>query len=529
MQLMQEKKPKEASRKSTLLKKFEECDQEIAKSDDDMKNMDLRGTERFVKWHYSTDLPPDMGQNGSPETNAPASLKKTSTAVKEHDGVVIRVVYLAERMQVESMFVHKNCFRCAYCSQPLRIGECGKDKDLEFHFPRRFFCRTHLRLPLKEKIARIERAARTVEKNINREKEMDGQLQETGQAHYRTAALKRESTEANEPLIQCTATLSFFSPEQLRDRTVQRMRDGVAAEAISPVSEIPFIDDRTPERAEFSNHVRKSSVASSGNQVVLELDTNSLSSTSDFEDEELEECAESSSESPSDSCDAGQSDEDDASISEEEGDELEEGDLEELERTVLQYSEENPEKPLTEEQVVSVIESINRRRDAPLNTPRGLANSPRIGSDSQQLKKAADLERLRTESRLKAKQKTDEELGLDPENKWAMDSWFALVHENEILKSKEEMLRLSKREVELEVKYRDLNMRFKQLGEGMNDNLSANSDLLAAMLAVVEEKKEVNRLCESAKQSYKKINSNMKALKEKGRNFERFKSVFSRQ
>lgn len=49
------------------------------------------------------------------------------------------------------------------------------------------------------------------------------------------------------------------------------------------------------------------------------------------------------------------------------------------------------------------------------------------------------------------------------------------------------------------------------------------------MLAVVEEKKEVNRLCESAKQSYKKINSNMKALKEKGRNFERFKSVFSRQ
>ncbi|KAK6030148.1 hypothetical protein OSTOST_03728, partial [Ostertagia ostertagi] len=117
----------------------------------------------------------------------------------------------------------------------------------------------------------------------------------------------------------------------------------------------------------------------------------------------------------------------------------------------------------------------------------------------------------------------------NPENAWAMDSWFALVHERELLKSKEEMLRLSKREVELEVKYRDLNLRFKQLGEGMNDNLTANSDLLAAMLAVVEEKKEVNRLCENAKQSYKMINANMKALREKGRNFERFRPVFSSQ
>lgn len=38
-------------------------------------------------------------------------------------------------MQVENIFIHKNCFRCAYCSQPLRLGDCGKDKDLEYHYP----------------------------------------------------------------------------------------------------------------------------------------------------------------------------------------------------------------------------------------------------------------------------------------------------------------------------------------------------------------------------------------------------------
>ncbi|WKX93565.1 hypothetical protein Q1695_011104 [Nippostrongylus brasiliensis] len=818
--------------------KLKNYDEKIAKSEQMMKRRDLAGVDPFSKWTQPYDLPSAIHQNGLPPASLPPPPPtKTTTAVKGQDGVVLRpvapvqpkrhfsaptvaalyesvnakrqeicqlcekVVYLAERMQVESMFVHKNCFRCAYCSQPLRIGECGKDKDLEYHYPRRFFCKTHLRLPLKEKIARIERSARVLEKNSERERELVVQDAEPVISDH-----KATLEDKDESLTRRSATLSFFSPEQIRNRTVQRIREGATAGDISPLSEIAFIDDRTPERAEFSNHLRKASVASSGNEVLIELDSNSLSSTSDFEDE-LEECGSPPNGSGGNSKNAVR-DEDDASISEEdeEEDELGEGDLEELERTVLQYSEENPERPLTQAQarslVVAVIENINKRRNSQLNTPRASADllengdtttrwkdefytpaqcfsrEDRSGSDGTtsktpsppstttitipdqdifvtpltstvatdiRKKKAADLERLRTESRLKARKKTDEELGLeaakngvtsvaqfdssatkgahvmnealplidqdlddtsnkapevessklkstthlasrqssaesdkadnhvdandvvhsesrketnilgnalrrfrmrrahskgtpsssstsspcasprsantsnendfenrevpcaavapsprlekdevsspsritvnernirlfhrraekirrqhdderrrgaqeiqrglqeceirldeikaigqslelklveDPRNIWAMDSWFALVHENELLKSKEEMLRLSKREVELEVKYKDLNMRFKQLGEGMNDNLSANSDLLAAMLAVVEEKKEVNRLCENAKQSYKKINADMKAMKAKGCNFERFKPVFSSQ
>uniref|UniRef100_A0A7I4Y486 F-actin monooxygenase n=1 Tax=Haemonchus contortus TaxID=6289 RepID=A0A7I4Y486_HAECO len=732
-----------------------------------------------------------------------------------------KVVYLAERMQVESMFVHKNCFRCSYCNQPLRLGECGKDKDLDFHYPRRFFCKTHLRLPLKEKISRIERCARLMEKNSSRDGILTGLNPGSASLYSPTVTKRKEVVPGSDLPVQHTATLSFFPAEHLRDRTVQRMRDNVMGGPISPVSEVPSVDDRTPERAEFSNHLRKSSTASCVDLVQPQMEMESLSSASDSEGE-LDEDRNSS---------AGSVSENDASISDEEGDELGEGDLEELERTVLQYSEEDPDRPFTEEQVVSVIERINRRRNPPMSTPGNSASlsqrsdyptvesfytpmerfthsdcsrDPGISgrsSDSMsngnsdpdifatppstvlagdiKKRKAADLERLRTESRLKAKLKTDEELGLgqeksmsivdeatpsslrsgtilkngqgakvgsendqvllkegglfgeeqstledrsqlsnkegvqeeakqptpiqqatyenagllqrssvpesalsgqhpvnrynpndvvhsesrketnilanslhrfkmrreahsrdahsssptsssctsphptntlpgtelesrevplaavapsprldsdegessahislnernirlfqrraekirrqhdderrrgaqeiqrglqeceirleeiksigqslelklieDPENEWAMDSWFALVHERELLKSKEEMLRLSKREVELEVKYRDLNMRFKQLGEGMNDNLTANSDLLAAMLAVVEEKKEVNRLCEKAKQSCKMINANMKALREKGRNFEKFRPVFASQ
>ncbi|PIO65085.1 LIM domain protein [Teladorsagia circumcincta] len=773
--------------------------EKIAKNgiDESEKNLENTGTRMVLKGKEHM-----IGQDdksSAPESAPSAPPKKLKATAKDRDAVVLRpvapvqpkrhfsapsmsalyesvnanrqetcqlcekVVYLAERMQVESMFVHKNCFRCAYCSQPLRIGECGKDKDLEYHYPRRFFCKTHLRLPLKEKIARIERSARLQEKYSNRDEESSGISREISLPVPLNIVAPKEAESSSGSLVQCTATLSFFSPEHLRDRTVQKMRDNLMGGPISPVSEVPSIDDRTPERAEFSNHLRKSSAASNNEQVPPQAESDSLSSSSDFE-AELEECGRSSPEAFIDA---------DASISEEEGDELEEGDLEELERTVLQYSEENPDRPLTEAQLDSFHTPMERfARGTHGDDPGGSELSPdsppvnNVESDifstpSEALlasdikkKKADDLERLRTESRLKARLKTDEELGLestkeerrsipvtdfatptstrpaatqrdermvkeevkervehsseshptgllsrlvipestnktqpeirfnpndvvhsesrketsilanslrrfkmrraevhtkdaqsssstsstctsphptnapsgadvenrevpfaavapsprldadegdssphisvnernirlfhrraekirrqhdderrrgaqeiqrglqeceirleeiktigqslelklieDPENAWAMDSWFALVHERELLKSKEEMLRLSKREVELEVKYRDLNLRFKQLGEGMNDNLTANvklgvidvSDLLAAMLAVVEEKKEVNRLCESAKQSYKMINANMKALREKGRNFERFRPVFSSQ
>ncbi|VDN55471.1 unnamed protein product [Dracunculus medinensis] len=50
-----------------------------------------------------------------------------------------KFVYLAERMQVEGMFIHKSCFRCAYCEQPLRLGHCAQDRNLHQFNPRFIF------------------------------------------------------------------------------------------------------------------------------------------------------------------------------------------------------------------------------------------------------------------------------------------------------------------------------------------------------------------------------------------------------
>ncbi|RCN28100.1 hypothetical protein ANCCAN_26160 [Ancylostoma caninum] len=87
----------------------------------------------------------------------------------------------------------------------------------------KFFCKTHLRAPLKEKIARIERAVRLLEKSSSRDQEL---LAEIAQVDESPIAEAPDVTPTPvDPLMQCSATLSFFSPEQLRDRTVQRMRD----------------------------------------------------------------------------------------------------------------------------------------------------------------------------------------------------------------------------------------------------------------------------------------------------------------
>uniref|UniRef100_A0A158R5P7 LIM zinc-binding domain-containing protein n=1 Tax=Syphacia muris TaxID=451379 RepID=A0A158R5P7_9BILA len=64
-------------------------------------------------------------------------------------------VYFAESVQVEGLSLHRRCFVCAFCHRPLRIGNCGQDRDLDTYNPR-FFCIQHLNLPLHEKIKRIE-------------------------------------------------------------------------------------------------------------------------------------------------------------------------------------------------------------------------------------------------------------------------------------------------------------------------------------------------------------------------------------
>ncbi|KAI1712468.1 [F-actin]-methionine sulfoxide oxidase MICAL3 [Ditylenchus destructor] len=70
-------------------------------------------------------------------------------------------VYLAEQMFVEKMTIHKSCFKCSYCGQPLRLDNCALDRELQGNgYGCKWFCRQHMMLPYSEKVSRLEKQRR---------------------------------------------------------------------------------------------------------------------------------------------------------------------------------------------------------------------------------------------------------------------------------------------------------------------------------------------------------------------------------
>ncbi|KAI1715248.1 [F-actin]-methionine sulfoxide oxidase MICAL3 [Ditylenchus destructor] len=70
-------------------------------------------------------------------------------------------VYLAEQMFVEKMTIHKSCFKCSYCGQPLRLDNCALDRELQANgYGCKWFCRQHMMLPYSEKVSRLEKQRR---------------------------------------------------------------------------------------------------------------------------------------------------------------------------------------------------------------------------------------------------------------------------------------------------------------------------------------------------------------------------------
>uniref|UniRef100_A0A1I7WV93 LIM zinc-binding domain-containing protein n=1 Tax=Heterorhabditis bacteriophora TaxID=37862 RepID=A0A1I7WV93_HETBA len=128
--------------KEAEVQRFKEYDEKIRRSDNAMKKRELAGVDPFCKWkapHPVEPIAPVQPKQHVSMSLVDSSCDSVNPRRQENchlcsKSVKSQVVYLAERMQVESMYIHKNCFRCAYCGQPLRLGEYGKDKDLEYHY-----------------------------------------------------------------------------------------------------------------------------------------------------------------------------------------------------------------------------------------------------------------------------------------------------------------------------------------------------------------------------------------------------------
>ncbi|CAJ0586952.1 unnamed protein product, partial [Mesorhabditis spiculigera] len=123
-----------------------------------------------------------------------------------------KVVYLAERLHVESMYVHRGCFKCAYCGQPLRVGECGQDRELESHYRNKFFCRAHLRLSLREKIAKIERnEKRALDKRASQD---EGSASDSSKENVEQAPTTGPETAPDSPPMPSLANVTIRVPSR---------------------------------------------------------------------------------------------------------------------------------------------------------------------------------------------------------------------------------------------------------------------------------------------------------------------------
>lgn len=60
-------------------------------------------------------------------------------------------------MHIDKLMIHKKCFKCSYCLQPLRLGNSALDRSLMDEFGPRWYCQQHNMLHISEKITRIQK------------------------------------------------------------------------------------------------------------------------------------------------------------------------------------------------------------------------------------------------------------------------------------------------------------------------------------------------------------------------------------
>uniref|UniRef100_A0A915B0D0 F-actin monooxygenase n=2 Tax=Parascaris univalens TaxID=6257 RepID=A0A915B0D0_PARUN len=293
-------------------------------------------------------------------------------------------VYLAERMQVEGMFIHRKCFRCAFCEQPLRLGHCAQDRNLEKYNPR-FYCMQHINMPIVEKIARLEKLDSRTSTKLDLSKVSP--VQNTPSSEDGTSMIGVSSTKPNSPIkldngddknrsVKVTSELKELnSPAALLEKTIEKMR--VQREAIvSMVS--GRISSGTPERVEFENFKRNLRADLNARKKEQQrISEGEYVSTDDEIDSavpfrnEVSGSATSTSEEEDSVVEREHVVDDDISSSDE--DEFMEADLVELEKTVLENINRNLNETLTDEQAIALLRSFNLRRTS---TPQALKVSP---------------------------------------------------------------------------------------------------------------------------------------------------------
>ncbi|GMT16656.1 hypothetical protein PFISCL1PPCAC_7953, partial [Pristionchus fissidentatus] len=156
------------------MEKYKNVDESLRRSGQRLKQKELAGLPSIRAKPSLPPSPPkktmtvESAENGEVrmrKLETPSSARRLASLsmvepAKNACAYCSKAVYLAERVVVEGLTLHRACFKCAFCSQALRLGECTVERLLDQHKNFRMFCKTHARLPLREKLAKIERSER---------------------------------------------------------------------------------------------------------------------------------------------------------------------------------------------------------------------------------------------------------------------------------------------------------------------------------------------------------------------------------
>uniref|UniRef100_A0A1I8ALX6 LIM zinc-binding domain-containing protein n=2 Tax=Steinernema glaseri TaxID=37863 RepID=A0A1I8ALX6_9BILA len=254
--------------------KFKDIDSRLEKADKQLKNTALSGVTIVsqIRGVPSTKkgppppTPPKSVRPNVPEVpmranapeNAPRPVSMPATSDSLYSSINSRrrnpcalcsnEVYLAEQLLVEKKVVHKRCFRCCYCEQPLRLGNHGTDRAITEAYGIRFFCSQHMAMSYRDKVARIEkhtkRANRASVAIVQPLPPVPASLTpKTAATNTISNAQSKTITETPNEKQPVFGLHSINSPDAYKQRTIER---------IQAIAEQPKISaSLTPERAEF--------------------------------------------------------------------------------------------------------------------------------------------------------------------------------------------------------------------------------------------------------------------------------------
>ncbi|TMS35548.1 hypothetical protein L596_002928 [Steinernema carpocapsae] len=164
-------------------------------------------------------------------------------------------VYLAEQLLVEKKIIHKRCFRCAYCEQPLRLGNYGTDRAITDAYGIRFYCSQHGMMSFREKVARLEKQS----KRSNRASVAIVQPLSvpSGSSVSYNSTTSSEAITSNAAFTRTAEKFSLRninSPDAYKQRTIER---------IQAIADNPKLSlQSTPERAQYQCARQEDDIAS---------------------------------------------------------------------------------------------------------------------------------------------------------------------------------------------------------------------------------------------------------------------------